>query len=147
MTNKRTRVLKEEERKVMMDFMSQNHNKDFAEVGSFFYDFKNKKLFLVNSIPVEDAPSFDNKKTTRKLHSKVWLENNMKGDYMDYPRGRVFYNTKSKKFEVSVGTWAKEVNALLDLIKIRFNLQNKPCELIFDSCWDTEEGMNRGYNG
>lgn len=137
-----TRLLKADERKDMMDFMSQNHNKDFAEVGSFFYDLKNKKLFLVDSIPVQDAPAFNNKKTTRKLHPRVWFENDMQGNYMDCPRGRVFYNTKSKIFEVLVGSWAKEVSNLLDLVKTRFNLQNEQCELIYDSHWDIGQGFD-----
>ena len=140
---KYVKVLKDEERKEIMDFMESNLHKTNAEVGTFFYDIKNRKLFLVDSMPIQDAPKFGltDRRTTRKLHPDVWNDNDMPGDYMQTPRGRVFYNANDNSFDIMTGKWANEYPELLNQIKKRFHLENENVQLKYDEHWDIGNGF------
>ena len=133
-----------DDRKEMMDFMEQQLHKTNAEVGTFFYDITNEKLFLTDSISVNDAPSFGFgkiKKTTRKLHPQIWNENEMSGNYMQCPGGRVFFNENEKTFDVMVGKWAEKYPQLLEQVKKRFHLENENVQLCYDSHRDIGNGF------
>ena len=136
--------LRADDRKDIMDFMEQQQHKSYAEVGTFFYDVANEKLMLTDSLPVNSAPSFGlgkTKKTTRKLHPQVWNENDMEGNYMDCPRGRVFYNSTNNIFNIMVGKWAENYPNLLNQVKKRFHLENENCQLQYDEHWDIGNGF------
>ena len=136
--------LEPEERKEMMSFMENQLHKSEPEVGTFFYDVTSDKLFLTDSVSVEQAPSFGLgklKKTTRKLHPQIWNENDMKGDYTLCPRGRVFYNVQDNNFDVMVGKWAEQYPNLLNQVVKRFHLEGQNVQLKYDEHWDIGNGF------
>ena len=122
-----------EERDVIMAEMKSHLGERKPEVGSFFYDLKNKKLMLVNTIPTELARDSGNGiKTTDKSHKKVWLENDMEGSYIDIPRGRVFYNSKINEYKIAVGEWLKDAPNIKELVIKRFHLENQNLVVIVE---------------
>ena len=134
--------------KELVDSMRLRRNLSNPEVGSFFYDLKNNKLILVDSMPMKNAEvNGGGLKTTDKLHETVWLENDMSGDFRDIPRGRVFYNPKTKTYEVIVGDWADEVNNIDGLVKRRFHLENENVVIKKGTHWNLGEGFEgAGYD-
>lgn len=132
-----------EDRDVIMAEMRSHLDEDKPEVGSFYYDLKNKKLMLVDTIPTELAKdSGRGMKTSDKLHRKVWRENDMQGSYMDTPRGRVFYNTKTNEYEIMVGDWLKDAPNVRDLVIKRFHLENQKVVVKQDEHWDIGNGFD-----
>ena len=64
-----------EERDTIMTEMKRHLGEKKPEVGSFYYDLKNKKLMLVDTIPMELARDSGNGiKTTDKLHRDITEE-------------------------------------------------------------------------
>lgn len=133
----------ETERADIMNNMKKHLGEKKPEVGSFYYDLENKKLMLVDSMPTELARENDNGiKTTDKLHIDIWEENGMSGNYMDYPRGRVFYNTKTDEYEIMVGQWANQANNVKDLVVKRFHLEGQKVNIKQDNHWDIGNGFD-----
>lgn len=132
-----------EERDTIMTEMKRHLGEKKPEVGSFYYDLKNKKLMLVDTIPMELARDSGNGiKTTDKLHRDIWDENDMQGSYMDTPRGRVFYNSKTNEYEIMVGDWLKDAPNIKDLVVKRFHLENQKVVVKQDDHWDIGNGFD-----
>lgn len=132
-----------EERDSVMAEMKRHLGERKPEVGTFYYDIKNKKLMLVDTIPTELARDSGNGiKTTDKLHKDIWNENDMDGSYMDTPRGRVFYNTKTNEYEIMVGDWLKDAPNIKDLVVKRFHLDNEKVVVKQDDHWDIGNGFD-----
>ena len=160
------------DRDEMMNFMEQQLHKMNAEVGTFFYDITNEKLFLTDSILAKEAHNVgivnisdkqvalinlkdkdyfkthfnidikNVEKTTLKTHLQIWNENEMSGNYTQCPRGRVFFNENEKVFDVMVGKWAEKYPQLLEQVKKRFHLENENVQLCYDSHWDIGNGFH-----
>lgn len=131
------------ERDSVMVEMKRHLGEKKPEVGSFFYDLKNKKLMLVDTIPMELARDSGNGiKTTDKLHRDIWDENDMQGSYMDTPRGRVFYNSKTNEYEIMVGDWVKDAPNVKELVIKRFHLENQNVVVKQDDHWDIGNGFD-----
>lgn len=136
-----TKLIESEEQE-LVDSMRARRGLNNPEVGSFFYDMQNKKLMLVDTIPMKNAETNGGgKKTTDKLHENVWFENDMTGDFKDTPRGRVFYNVKTETYEIMVGDWADEVSNIEELVKRRFHLENENTIVMKGSHWNLGEGF------
>ena len=131
-----------EERDIIMNNMRSHAGERKPEVGSFYYDLKDKKLILVDTISMEKATETDNgTRTTDKLHMDVWEENGMQGNYMDTPRGRVFYNSKTNEYEIMVGDWVKDAPNVKELVIKRFHLENQKVVVKQDEHWDIGNGF------
>lgn len=132
-----------EERDIIMNNMRSHAGERKPEVGSFYYDLKDKKLILVDTISMEKATETDNgTRTTDKLHMDVWEENGMQGNYMDMPRGRVFYNSKTNEYEIMVGDWVKDAPNVKELVIKRFHLENQKVVVKQDDHWDIGNGFD-----
>jgi len=131
---------------IMKRMESQLQNKNKPKVGSFYYDIKNKNLFLVDTLLTEKAYDPGNGiKTSDKLHKEIWQDNGMNGNYMDTPRGRVFYNVNKNEYQIMVGDWIKDTPNLKDIVIQRFNLQNEKVEVIEDEHWNIGNGFEDDY--
>ena len=133
----------------LVESMRQRRGLTSPEVGSFFYDLENHKLVMVDTIPMKYCPSNGaGRKTTDKLHEDIWFENDMSGDFKEYPRGRVFYNEKTNKYELMLGDWAENIQAeVLEKVKTRFHLENEDVEVKFAIHWNIGEGFEgHGYD-
>jgi hypothetical protein len=125
----------------IMDHMrSFDDNPSF--VGFFWYDSENNELFGVRTIPVNQAPTFNGKKTYNQTHKSYWQrelhrsskDKRIKGDYTMTPRGRV-YQLQDKTFEIYVGNWIDKYQAeLTELIKEEFNIDE--FMFVIDEHWD-----------
>ena len=98
----------------------QKYFKDNPEVGIFWYNKEEKELFEVHSIPANSLPC--GQFTYPKLHKTIWQKLQAKAiqkkqdnkpydpiylsDYMNVPRGRVFY--KEETFYVFLGSWVTD---------------------------------------
>jgi hypothetical protein len=141
---KLTKVSKQEEQE-MVDYMASNLNKNPAQVGTFFYDVKNNKLFLVDAMSTKYAPTFGSgkgKRTTDKLNKDIWADEWMVGDFTMTPRGRVFYDNATNTYEIMVGHWVDQYPDLLNLVKNRFHLNNEKCELKYGEHWEIGKGFD-----
>ena len=139
-----TKISKNKEQE-MVDYMKSNINKNPAQVGTFFYDTTKDKLFLVDTMSTEYAPTFGSgkgKRTTDKLHRDIWADEWMVGDFTMTPRGRVFYDNATNSYEIMVGHWADEYPNVLSLVKKRFHLENEKCELKYGEHWEIGNGFN-----
>lgn len=133
----------EKERESVMAEMKSHLGETKPEVGSFYYDIQNKKLMLVDTIPMDLARDSGNGiKTTDKLHKTIWNENDMQGSYMDTPKGRVFYNSKTNEYEIMVGDWVKDAPNVKDLVIKRFHLENQKVVVKQDEHWDIGNGFD-----
>ena len=115
-----------EEIDIIMAEMRRHLGENKPEVGTFFYDIEKKKLILTDTISTELARDLGNGiKTTEKLHEEVWLENDMEGNYMNIPRGRVFYDSKNNEYEIMVGDLLNKVSNIKESVVKRFHLENQ----------------------
>lgn len=133
----------------LVESMRQRRGLVQPEVGSFFYDLDNHKLTMVDSIPTKYCPTNGGgKKTTDKLHEDIWFENDMSGDFKDYPRGRIFFDDKTKKYELMLGDWAENIQQeVLEKVKKRFHLEEESIEIKFATHWNIGEGFEgHGYD-
>ena len=131
------------------------YDQDNGKVGIFWYDIRDEILFGVIAI---DKDSFDKPNagggliTCRELHYKVWQKGYNKqkyklngkgpfvGDYKDTPRGRVFFNTNTDKFEIKVGDWIDKYPEAIDEIISEFDLEDCDYEIIKDHHWNIGSG-------
>ena len=150
------RTLSVAEHNEAIDVMAAHlDDQDNGKVGIFWFDRRDRVLFGVVAI---DKDSFEKPNvgggliSCRELHSKVWSKEFHKqkykkngigpfvDDYKDTPRGRVFYNTNTNKYEIKVGDWIDKHPEAIDEVVFDFDLQNEEYEVIKDYHWDIGSG-------
>lgn len=136
----------------IMALMASNRGKsDEPQVGIFWYNRAKNELFGVVSHRLSDytkANASGGRITCSEMHEDVWKKEFRKqkyqgdgngpfiGAYQDKPRGRVFYNIDSKRFEVAVGKWLEEYPQAYDLILDEFNLPRDTTDAKYAIHWD-----------
>lgn len=136
----------------VMALMSSNRGKaDEPQVGIFWYNRARNELFGVVSHRLSDytkANASDGRITCSEMHEDVWKKEFRKqkyhgdgsgpyiGAYQDKPRGRVFYNITSDRFEVAVGKWLVEYPQAYELILEEFNLPRDKTDAKYAIHWD-----------
>lgn len=136
----------------VMALMSSNRGKaDEPQVGIFWYNRARNELFGVVSHRLSDytkANASDGRITCSEMHEDVWKKEFRKqkyhgdgsgpyiGAYQDKPRGRVFYNITSDRFEVAVGKWLEEYPQAYELILEEFNLPRDKTDAKYAIHWD-----------
>lgn len=142
----------EDEYASVMALMSANRGKGAEpKVGIFWYNRARNELFGVISHNLSDysrANASDGRITCSEMHEDIWkrefrrqkYHNNGNGPYVgayqDKPRGRVFYNIESDRFEVAVGKWIEEYPQAYDLIIEEFDLPKDKTSLKYAIHWD-----------
>ncbi|MCM1169061.1 MAG: hypothetical protein NC324_03895 [Bacteroides sp.] len=129
------------EHDLVMEAMAQYLDDSKPQLGIFWFDPEKGELLFpqgcdYDSIKAEGLVTFG------KLHQTFWKKEaykaRAKGEknslfYQDYtmiPRGRVFYDTRTRCFSVKVGSWYKPHEAVLRaLLAVEFNL---PEDFAFD---------------
>jgi len=136
------------------------------KVGIFWYDFLNNVLFGVEKTDADKAVFVNGKATINKLHKTYWQKQHhraqAKGDtksiffrehnYTMIPRGRVFLDEATDKFQVFVGHWftdgidGKPIDKekFRELIKDEFNLL-EDFEMVVDIHWDLGHGWSEEF--
>lgn len=136
----------------VMSLMSKNRGNDTEpKVGIFWYNRTKRELFGVISQRISnytEANASDSRITCAELHEDIWkrefnkqkYHNNGKGPYIgayqDKPRGRIFYNIKTKGYEVAVGKWIEEYPEAYQLILEEFNLPKDNTTIKYAIHWD-----------
>jgi len=108
------------------------------KVGIFWYSPQIKDVFGVLARDGEDQARITerNAVSCKELHENIWRKkknyyNNhggnplYAGDYMDTPRGRVFYLPTNKEFVIVVGSWINENPEAVERIKEAFDLTDE----------------------
>ncbi len=147
-----------EELYIMANLMNEtNECKYEPKVGIFWFNNKSKQLLDVFSEDLDtaiDKCPKTNEVTCGKLHKDVWKKAlfvaiSRKEDesiklhsqnYMDIPRGRVFYNKTENKFLIKVGDWIDDFPEAKDLIINAFELNDSSYEILKDYHWNIGNG-------
>lgn len=136
----------------VMAIMSANRGKaEEPQVGIFWYNRARKELFGVVSHRLSDykkANASEGRITCSEMHEDVWKKEFRKqkyhgdgtgpyiGAYQDKPRGRVFYNIATDRFEVAVGKWLQDYPEAYELILEEFNLPRDRTDAKYAIHWD-----------
>jgi hypothetical protein len=136
------RSMSEEEQKEVMETMKANFDhQDEPEVGIFWYDKNANELFGVVKQEAMDVPSYNGRKTVRKLHKDYWNGEQHRakgkgknpapfvGDYTQIPRGRIF-QLDDGTFQVMCGSWMNDT--IMALIIEEFNLKGQKVTAVID---------------
>lgn len=141
-SKKATRPTREMTMNIMGSF---DNTKNKPQVGIFWYDSLNKRLFGVFSVDAETASG--DYATIGVLHKNVWQyinnpNNNPTGinDYTQIPRGRIFFDRKANEYDIKCGSWITD--EAIELIKNTFNLQNEIVFVEKDIHWELGNGWN-----
>ena len=94
-------------------------NNEF-KIGPFFYI--NNKL-VINAIPIEHGTMRGDKIDNPYSHEKLYDDNFKCGDYINYPRGRVVWDTKQNLTIIYIDTCI-EKDFVIEKIKELFELDN-----------------------
>ena len=62
------------------------------------------------------------------------------GGYQDTPRGRIFYEVRTKLFVIKVGSWINDFPNAKSLIIDEFNLNGQNCRFEIDKHWEIGYG-------
>ena len=127
------------------------------KVGIFWYDPSTGSLFGVEKDDADCAVFVNGKATTGKIHETYWQKQHhravQKGDessiffrehnYTMIPRGRIFLDEQTGRFQVNVGHWLEQVNQarLHEAIEDEFNLP-EDFEFVVDHHWDLGHGWS-----
>lgn len=140
-----------EEYEEAMRVMAANRGKgDEPKVGIFWYDVASNELFGVVSHKVSDysKPNAGGGLVTcSEMHEDVWKKafNKQKyhggigpftGAYQDKPRGRVFYDPKSDRFTIAIGSWFTTHQEAYDLIMEEFDLPEGRTDITYGEHWN-----------
>lgn len=136
----------------VMALMASNRGKDSEpKVGIFWYNRARNELFGVVSHKISDyskANASDGRITCSEMHEDVWKREFRKqkyhedgtgpyvGAYQDKPRGRVFYNILTDRYEVAVGKWIEEYPQAYQLVLEEFDLPADRTSLKYAVHWD-----------
>ncbi|MCC8176890.1 MAG: hypothetical protein LIO91_10770 [Bacteroidales bacterium] len=144
-----------EEYQDALNFMEKSLEIHQGQVGIFWYNGALNTLYGVHkeSPQGKQANCGGGLVSCSLLHKNLWKKEYNKqkfttgsgpfiGDYKDRPRGRVFYNPKTKKFFVCVGSWINEHPEAVDVIVDEFGLENEDYEFSIQEHW--ELGMGYG---
>lgn len=128
------------------------------QVGIFWYDPKVRQLFGIEKIDADKTPFVNGKATIGKLHKTYWQkqhhrairENNLTSiffkehNYTMIPRGRIFLDEQTGKFQVFVGHWFNELpdaQSFRYLLEDEFNLP-EDFDFVIDIHWDLGHGWS-----
>jgi hypothetical protein len=132
-----------------VEIMKQIYEEDEKpQVGMFWYKPNGNRLDPVYLEDYTDATSKPKNKpwTTKKLHTVYWKKLRLKGDYKYAPRGRVYYDPKTDKFEIAAGDWLNKYPQAKNVILAVFNLKNVSYEFVHGNHWDLGSGMEYAYD-
>lgn len=137
------------------------------QVGIFWYNPSAKSLFGVEKIDADLASFVNGKATIGKLHKTYWQKQHhraqAKGDtssifyseqnYTMIPRGRIFLDEASDRFQVFIGHWlidgingvAIDQDDFRDLIIDEFNLPDNT-DFVIDLHWDLGHGWSEEFD-
>lgn len=147
--------------KDLMDCMAtlskgRNLSEPDCYAGPFWYSAVDKKCYGVRKAPVADCSSFVNKdgvryKTSRYLHKDIWkilrdkfpTEKRYKGNYLKFPKGRVFWY-ENFGMVVHVGSWIEKVPEAKQVIIEEFELP-EDTKFVEDEHWDIGRGDSTDF--
>ncbi len=148
-----------EELYLMANLMNEDSNESCFEpkVGIFWFNSNDKQLFDVVTEDLQTALAKfpkSNEVTCSKLHKDVWKKELMKAlakkdstsveihskNYMDIPRGRIFYDKNEQKFIIKVGDWIDDFPEAEQVIVDTYELNDSSYELIKDYHWNIGNG-------
>lgn len=158
MVSRKSEILRatDEAHKEMMDLMRGFFDNGKPQVGIFWYDYANNKLFGVQKDDADKYAETGKIGTLHKLHKTYWTKQHFRAvannetnsifysenNYTLIPRGRIFVKP-DMTFYVTVGEWingqidGKEVidkDKLRELIEDEFNLTN--FDYLIDEHWN-----------
>ena len=123
-------------------------------VGPFWYSPVDKKCYGCRKVSLGEASSFTSNngityKTSRYLHKDIWKllgkkypnEKRYTGNYMNFPRGRVFWY-EDEGIVVNVGSWfsnLQDIDSAKQAIIEEFELPEN-VQFIEDEHWDIGRG-------
>ena len=128
------------------------------QVGIFWYDPKVQSLFGIEKTDADKSVFVNGKATVGKLHKTYWQkqhhravrENNRDSvffrehNYTMIPRGRIFLDEQTNKYQVYVGHWVEELPDITQfryLIEHEFNLP-EDFDFVIDVHWDLGHGWS-----
>lgn len=147
--------------KDLMDCMATlskkvNYSEPDCYVGPFWYSAVENKCYGTVKVPVVECDEFTNSeglhyKTARQLHKDIWKklrtrypnEKRYKSEYLNFPRGRVFYYL-DKGIVVHVGSWIEKVPQAKQVIIEEFELPND-AKFVEDEHWDIGRGDSTDF--
>lgn len=138
------------------------------QVGIFWYNPAQKTLFGIEKMDADMATFVNGKATIGKLNKTYWQKQHhraeAKGDtksiffvehnYTMIPRGRIFQDESSGRFQVFVGHWLTDgidgvsidQEDFRELIIDEFNLPEEATDFVVDIHWDLGHGWSEEIN-
>lgn len=92
----------------------------YGEIGPFFY-VRNSLIF--NACTLEEGRHQADKVDNSYGHNQLWDANFRYGDYIDYPRGRVIWDTTSNKAIIYIDPCIKNEKVLTEITE-KFELDD-----------------------
>lgn len=152
----------DEAHKEMMNLMRGFFDNGKPQVGIFWYDYTNNKLFGVQKDDADKYAEKDKIGTLHKLHKTYWTKQHFRAiannetdsiffsenNYTLIPRGRVFVKS-DMTFYVTVGEWINGFigeEKLIDQDKLRELLEDEFNLTDFDYLIDEHWNIGRGWS-
>ena len=98
-----------------------------TKIGPFFY-IDNELIY--NACPLSEGRRQADKLDNSNSHEKLWDDNFVFGEYIDYPRGRVVWDCTNNRAIIYVDRCIN-IPKVIEKIKVSFELQDFTLE--FDS--------------
>lgn len=89
-------------------------------IGPFFY-IPQKKKIIYNACIVDQGEVRFDKYDNPYGHEQLWDDHFSNGDYIDYPRGRVIYDSASSKAIIYIDKCVDKP-AMIEKLKVLFNI-------------------------
>lgn len=141
--------MKELSRTIFEEMERRLDSQDDPKAGIFWYNPETNSLFGVHADFIEDLRRDGyGMMSCGILHRDLWKKEYRKqkyknngigpfiGDYKDKPRGRIFYNPQTKKFEVFTGKWIEQYPEAKEEIMFEFDLNENIVEWKQSWHWD-----------